>query len=80
AMLISPGITGFVLCKRFDLMLLVAILSSCLTSVLGVIVSYHLDSATGATIILLQAMCFVGAVSWVKFRLFLQKKKDFQAA
>lgn len=76
AMLISPGITAFVLCKRFNAMLLVAIASSCLTSVLGVIVSYHLDSATGATIILLQAICFVLAVSWVQFR----QSRFFQAA
>ncbi|MDO4434767.1 MAG: metal ABC transporter permease, partial [Alysiella sp.] len=67
AMLISPGITGFVLCKRFDKMLLVAIVSSCLTSVLGVICSYHWDSATGATIVLFQAVCFVIALLGVKF-------------
>lgn len=77
AMLISPGITAFVVCKRFNAMLLVAIASSCLTSVLGVIISYHLDSATGATIVLLQAICFVLAVLWAQF---LQRRKAFQAA
>lgn len=62
AMLISPGITAFVLCRRFFAMMCVAVGSSCLTSFLGVIVSYHLDSATGATIVLLQALVFVLAV------------------
>ncbi|MDI4483537.1 metal ABC transporter permease [Moraxella lacunata] len=62
AMLISPGITAFVLCRRFHTMLAVAVVCSCLTSFLGVILSFHLDSATGATIVLLQAMTFVLAV------------------
>lgn len=62
AMLISPGITAFVLCRRFYTMLAMAVASSCLTSFLGVILSYHLDSATGATIVLLQAVVFVLAV------------------
>lgn len=67
AMLISPGITAFVLCRRFTSMLIVAIISSCLTCVFGVILSYHLDSATGATIVLLQVMTFVLAVLFAKF-------------
>lgn len=68
AMLISPGITAFVLCKRFYPMLMVAVLSSCLTCFLGVILSYHLDSATGATIVLLQAVAFIVAVAISKYR------------
>lgn len=62
AMLISPGVTGFVLCRRFYSMLIVAVLSSCLTAFTGVILSYHLDSSTGATIVLLQAAVFIVAI------------------
>lgn len=68
AMLISPGITAFVLCRRFHTMLAVAVVSSCLTSFLGVILSYHLDSATGVTIVLLQAITFMAAVLFAKFK------------
>ncbi|STY86488.1 Manganese transport system membrane protein mntB [Moraxella ovis] len=68
AMLISPGITAFVLCRRFHTMLAVAVVSSCLTSFLGVILSFHLDSATGATIVLLQAITFMAAVLFAKFK------------
>ena len=68
AMLISPGITAFVLCRRFHTMLAVAGVSSCLTSFLGVILSYHLDSATGATIVLLQAITFMAAVLFAKLK------------
>lgn len=74
AMLISPGITAFVLCKRFDTMLLTAIGSSCLTSVMGVIISYHLDSSTGATIVLLQALVFSLALVAQKIRLATSKQ------
>ena len=77
AMLISPGITAFVLCRRFHTMLAVAVVSSCLTSFLGVILSYHLDSATGATIVLLQALTFMMAVTFTKIR---QKRQSLQMA
>ena len=69
AMLISPGMTAFILCKRFDRMLMVAMISSCFTSVFGVIISYHLDSATGATIVLMQALVFLGAMIYDNLRL-----------
>lgn len=73
AMLISPGITAFVLTTRFNTMLLVATLSSCLTSIFGVIISYHLDSATGATIVLLQALVFIVAIIISKYQQKSQK-------
>lgn len=77
AMLISPGITAFVLCRRFHTMLAVAVVSSCLTSFLGVILSFHLDSATGATIVLLQAMTFVLAVIISKIK---EKRQSLRLA
>lgn len=77
AMLISPGITAFVLCRRFHTMLAVAVISSCLTSFLGVILSFHLDSATGATIVLLQAMVFALAVVISKIK---QKRQSLRLA
>ncbi|MDD7424915.1 MAG: metal ABC transporter permease [[Actinobacillus] rossii] len=66
AMLISPGITAYTLTKRFDWMLIIAVLVSVVTSLLGVILSYHWDSATGATIILLQALIFFVAFIYKK--------------
>ncbi len=77
AMLISPGITSFMLCKRFNSMLLLAIITACLSSFLGVIVSYHLDSATGSTIVLLQALFFVIAIVFEKARCIFSLKKIF---
>lgn len=68
AMLISPGITAFVLCRRFHTMLAVAVASSCLTNFMGVIISFHLDSATGATIVLCQAVLFLLAITTQSLR------------
>lgn len=77
AMLISPGITSFMLCKRFNSMLLLAIITACLSSFLGVIVSYHLDSATGSTIVLLQALFFIIAIVFEKARCTFCAEKIF---
>lgn len=69
AMLISPGITAFILSKRFDYMLLIAITMSVITSLLGTIISYHIDAATGPCIILLQAFFFLIALIYQKIKL-----------
>lgn len=68
AMLISPGITAFLLTKRFGTMLCVAIVCACMTSIAGVVISYHLDSATGATIVLTQAVLFIVALAIHQFK------------
>ncbi|MXN88755.1 metal ABC transporter permease [Pasteurella canis] len=74
AMLISPGITAFILSKRFDRMLIIAISMSVTTSILGTIISYHIDAATGPCIILLQAVCFMLALIYQKLKLRTLKK------
>ena len=69
AMLISPGITAFILTKRFDYMIAIALVTSISTSILGTIVSYHIDGATGPCIILLQAAVFLIALVYSKIKL-----------
>ncbi len=59
AMLISPGITAFLLTKRFELMLVIAVFVSVIASVIGTIMSYHLDADTGPSIVIIQAVIFV---------------------
>lgn len=70
AMLISPGITGYILAKRFDQMLAIAISTAVSSSLLGVLLSFHFNVATGPCIVLLQAVCFFVsfAISKVKER------------
>lgn len=58
-LLITPGAIAFLLVRRFDLMLLVAV-SVCMASMLGgVFLSFHLDSAPAPTIVLILTALFI---------------------
>jgi manganese/iron transport system permease protein len=59
AMLIAPGATAFLLTDRFDRMLLIAVVVATFSSAFGTILSFHIDAATGACIVLVQALVFV---------------------
>jgi manganese/iron transport system permease protein len=58
AMLIAPGAIGFLLARQFDRMIMIAMIAAVTASVLGTIVSFHIDSSTGPTIVVLQAALF----------------------
>lgn len=58
AMLITPGATAFLLTRSFDRMLLIAVVLTVTASVGGIYVSYYLDIATGASVVLCQALVF----------------------
>lgn len=64
AMLITPGITGYTLAKRFDQMLLIAIATSLFSAFFGVFLSFHFNVATGPAIVLLQAVCFLASFAY----------------
>lgn len=68
AMLIAPGIIAFMLCRSFDRMLIVATLVSLFSCVLGTLISFHIDGATGPCIVIVQAMLFVIALLYSKLR------------
>ncbi len=59
AMLITPGATAYLLTDRFDRMNLLAILSSSISSVIGVYISYWSDIETGGSIVLVQTIIFL---------------------
>jgi manganese/iron transport system permease protein len=59
AMLVAPGAIGYLLTDRFDRMLLIATSVAVGSSALGTIVSFHIDGATGACIVLIQFAVFV---------------------
>lgn len=73
AMLITPGMTGFVLNKRFDKMLLTAVCSAVLSAYLGILLSFHWNVATGAMIVVLQAICFVLALLYSRLKAILHE-------
>ncbi|WP_182348086.1 metal ABC transporter permease [Tomitella gaofuii] len=61
AMLIVPGATAHLLTDRFSRMLLIAPALSAACSVTGIYLSYHLDAASGAMVVLTQAAVFTAA-------------------
>lgn len=63
AMLITPGITGYVLAKRFNPMCMIALFSAVNSAFWGVLLSFYFNVATGATIVLLQAAFFLLALA-----------------
>ena len=62
AMLVTPGATAYLLTDRFDRMLMISVASSILSCLLGVYLSYHLDVATGGSIVVLLSLFFVVAM------------------
>ncbi|RAX04217.1 MULTISPECIES: metal ABC transporter permease [unclassified Photorhabdus] len=82
AMLISPGIIAFMLCRSFDRMLIVAIIASVSSCVLGTLVSFHIDGATGPCIVIVQAIFFTLALAYSQIKLVRtkSKRKTYQAA
>ena len=63
AMLIAPGAIGYLLTRQFDRMLMVAVAVAVTSSVLGTILSFHLDAATGPCIVVVQAGFFIAALA-----------------
>jgi manganese/iron transport system permease protein len=59
ALLIAPGAIAFLVTKRFERMLLVAIVVAAASSLLGVYGSFFIDSAPAPTIVLLMTLIFV---------------------
>jgi manganese/iron transport system permease protein len=61
AMLIAPGAIAFLLARQFAVMLGVAVAVAVSASLLGVYLSFFLDSASAPTIVLLLTLAFVAA-------------------
>jgi manganese/iron transport system permease protein len=58
AMLIMPGAIGFLVTKRFGVMLAIAAASAIGACIIGTILSFHIDAATGPAIVVVQAGIF----------------------
>ena len=63
AMLVTPAATGQLLTVRFGMLVLLAVVIGIGSSLLGLYVSYWLDVATGATIVLVQTGLFLAALA-----------------
>ncbi|MBM3528812.1 MAG: metal ABC transporter permease [Alphaproteobacteria bacterium] len=84
AMLVAPGATAYLLTDSFERMLVIATAVAVGSSALGTIVSFHIDAATGACIVLLQAFVFALAFLFAPKRglvtVWLQRRADAKAA
>ena len=49
-------------------MMIIVVAASVFTSLVGTLLSYHLNSATGPSIVILQAILFLLALIWNKLR------------
>ena len=76
AMLVTPGATAYLLCDRFDRMMLVAMISGVFSSVLGTYVSYHLDASTGGCIVVVQTLVFLIAMVFAPKHGILSRTKE----
>ena len=60
-LLIAPGAIAYLLTKRFEQMLIIAVLTTLVSSILGVYVSFYIDSAPAPTVILILTVVFIVA-------------------
>ncbi|NJK29871.1 MAG: metal ABC transporter permease [Acaryochloris sp. RU_4_1] len=62
AMLVTPGATAYLLTDRFDHMLGISIATSICSCVVGTYLSYHFNTSTGGSIVVLLTLIFVGVM------------------
>ncbi|HYD15534.1 MAG TPA: metal ABC transporter permease [Hyphomicrobium sp.] len=80
AMLITPGATAYLLTNRFEHMLIIAATVAISASVLGTLVSFHVDGATGPCIVLIQSAAFLAAFLFAPGHGALNRKRSQDAA
>jgi len=59
AMLVTPGSIAYLWTDRFDRMLIISVCAAVSSTVLGILISYHIDGSTAACIVLTQALGFI---------------------
>jgi len=68
ALLIAPGAIAFLLTSQFKSMLWLSMVISVSSSLLGVYVSFYLDSAPAPTIIMVMSLIFIGVFCYTSYR------------
>ncbi|WP_438483464.1 metal ABC transporter permease [Oleiharenicola lentus] len=62
AMLVTPGCIGYLVTDKFNRMLAIAVSAAVFSSLTGIYVSFFINASTGACIVLVQALIFLGAL------------------
>ncbi|MES2307929.1 MAG: metal ABC transporter permease [Verrucomicrobiota bacterium] len=68
ALIVIPPAAGKMIARSFKQMLLISSAIGFLGSLLGVVISYQMDTPTGPTIVLVQLFCLIAASFWRRFR------------
>jgi iron/zinc/copper transport system permease protein len=68
AMITTPAATAQLLVKRFTAMIQVAAIIGVSSAVVGLYVSYSLDIASGAAIVILETLLFLLALAFTSMR------------
>ncbi|MEO0497160.1 MAG: metal ABC transporter permease [Pseudomonadota bacterium] len=80
AFLIAPGAVAFLMTRTFRAMMLVALLVSTSSSVLGVLWAFHIDSAPAPTIVVVMTTAFVLAFLFAPQRGLLRRTGPSESA
>lgn len=81
AMLVAPGAVAYLLTDSFGRMLAIASTVAIGSCLVGTLLSFHIDGATGACIVLVQAAMFVAAFLFApKHGLVMQRRRRIVAA
>jgi manganese/iron transport system permease protein len=75
AMVVTPGATAYLLTDRFPRLIQLSVLIGVFSSAFGAYISYFLDGATGAVIVLLQTALFLLAFIWAPTHGLLANKR-----
>lgn len=76
AMLIIPGATAQLLTRRFGYMLLIAPGVSVLCAIVGLYISYHADTASGPTVVVVQGVVFFAVYLFAPSRGLLGQRRN----
>ena len=79
ALVIAPGAIAHLLTDRFDRMLLVSITVGVLSSVVGVLLSFHIDAAPAPTIVVVMMAVFIAAFLFAPKHGILRQRPSFES-
>ena len=79
AMLIAPGAIAFLVSRRFESMLAIAVAVAIGSSVLGTLISFQINAASGPSIVLLQAGVFILALLFAPRTGLLRRREEASA-
>ena len=68
AMLVTPGAIAYLGTSRFEVMLIISVCVSVISSIAGLLISFHIDAATGPCIVLVLAVLFLTMMVWQNIR------------